>query len=82
MRRPGRPETQSLADIQGATTNAVRTMYFNCPMTLADAAIGDANPQADASDCISKVKKLGLSGSAKGNLGPFGARSRGVALPT
>jgi hypothetical protein len=25
---------------------------------------------------------LGLSGSAKGNLGPFGARSRGVALPT
>jgi hypothetical protein len=27
-------------------------------------------------------KKRGLSGSAKGNLGPFGARSRGVALPT
>jgi len=28
------------------------------------------------------IEFLGLSGSAKGNLGPFGARSRGVALPT
>jgi hypothetical protein len=27
-------------------------------------------------------QSLGLSGSAKGNLGSFGARSRGVALPT
>jgi isocitrate/isopropylmalate dehydrogenase len=27
-------------------------------------------------------KKMGLSGSAKGDVVPFGARSRGVALPT
>ena len=35
-----------------------------------------------AGSVIREVNLLGLSGSAKGNLGSFGARSRGVALPT
>jgi hypothetical protein len=37
--------------------------------------------QATRNNCRHTGIKEGLSGSAKGNLGSFGARSRGVALP-